>query len=315
MAAPVIVLAPPRSFSTVFSAMLGQHPQLYGLPETHLFGAERVAELLQQFADATFRMADGLLRAVAQIRFGRQTEATVTSARGWLARREHLTTGQLFEALGRRVYPLALVEKSPSLVYQMTSLKRVWRLFPEARFIHLLRHPSGQGSSALNYLRYVENRRRRVLPPRHWLLELTSYEFRFEDDGDAAEEPRDPQRAWYALNSNICEFLSGIPPEQWIRIRGEDVLQRPEMCLSNIAEWLGVRRDPPAIQEMKHPERSPYARYGPRGAELGNDMLFLSHPELRTERAAILTLRGAMPWSTRPFHPRVVALAREFGYD
>jgi Sulfotransferase family len=314
MAAPVIILAPPRSFSTVFSAMLGQHPQLYGLPETHMFGAESVAELLQQFADATYRMADGLLRAVGQICFGRQTEATVRSARGWLARRGHLTTGQLFEVLGRRVYPLALVEKSPSLVYRMTSLKRVWRMFPEARFIHLLRHPAGQGSSALNYLSYVE-KRRRGLPPGHWLLELTSYAFRFGDEGDTAQEPRDPQRAWYALNSKICEFLSSVPPEQWIRIRGEDVLHRPEMCLSNIAEWLGVRRDSAAIQEMKHPERSPYACYGPRGAEFGNDVLFLSHPELRTERATTLTLRGAMPWSTRPFHPRVVALAREFGYD
>jgi hypothetical protein len=29
----VFLLAPPRSFTTVVSSMLGQHPQLYGLPE------------------------------------------------------------------------------------------------------------------------------------------------------------------------------------------------------------------------------------------------------------------------------------------
>ena len=37
VADPVFVLAAPRSFSSVVCAMLGQHPELHGLPETHLF--------------------------------------------------------------------------------------------------------------------------------------------------------------------------------------------------------------------------------------------------------------------------------------
>ena len=37
---PVFILSPPLSFSSYFAATLGRHPQLYAIPETHLFIAE-----------------------------------------------------------------------------------------------------------------------------------------------------------------------------------------------------------------------------------------------------------------------------------
>ena len=70
----LIVLGPPRSFTTVVSAMLGQHPQMYGLPEVHLFAAETMAEWWRQCAEATFNMDHGLMRVAAQLFFGDQTE-------------------------------------------------------------------------------------------------------------------------------------------------------------------------------------------------------------------------------------------------
>lgn len=314
MAVPVFILAPPRSFSTVVCAMLGQHPQLYGLPEIHLFGAQTVAEFLQQCAEATFPMGDGLVRTVAQLCFARQTDDTIARARGWLARRAHFSCGLLFETLGKRVYPLALIEKSPSVVYQVEYLQRLQRLFPNARFIHLLRHPLGHGRSVLNYIE--ERGRHGPMAATHWLLHLASYPYQFEGDDDGNRETADPQRGWYALNANICEFLSTVPADQWMRVRGEDVLREPERFLSMIAEWLGLRRDAQAIDEMKHPERSPYACYGPRSAPYGNDRLFLDSPALRPERAAALNLGDPVPWSSgRPLHPQVVALARDLGYD
>jgi Sulfotransferase family len=313
MAVPVFVLAPPRSFSTVVCAMLGQHPQLYGLPELHLLGAETVSEFLRQCEEATYPMADGLVRAVAQLFFARQTDDTVARARGWLSRRAHFSTGLLFEALGRRAHPLALVEKSPSMVYDVEHLRRLRGMFPNARFIHLLRHPLGHGQSVL---RYIEERTRHgPMAPTHWLLHLASYPYRFEDEEDGAPAERDPQRGWYALNANICEFLSAVPGDYWMRVRGEDLVTRPDWFLPIVAEWLGIRRDAQAIDEMKHPERSPYACYGPRSAAYGNDRLFLDSPALRAERAMTLTLDDPLPWSAgRTLHPRVTALAREFGY-
>ena len=313
MGAPVFVLAPPRSFSTVVCAMIGQHPRLYGLPELHLLGAATVGEFLLQCGEATFGMGDGLVRTVAQLCFGRQTDDTVARARGWIARRSHLSTALLFERLGEHAYPLRLVEKSPSLVYDVAHLQRLARMFPEARFIHLLRHPLGQGKSVLKYLE--ERSRLGPVPATHWLLHLASYPYRFEtDDGDPSRPDR--QRGWYALNTNICTFLSALPAARWLRIRGEDLLTDPDRSIGGLCEWLGIDRDAASIDEMKHPERSPFASYGPRSAPYGNDRSFLDSPALRPERAAPLSLGDPLPWAPDGrFHPRVVALARELGYD
>ena len=294
--------------------MLGQHPELYGLPEVHLFGAETVNEFLTQCDEASYRMADGLNRAVAQLCCGAQTEATVAHARGWIARRAHFTTGLLFEALATRVHPLRLLDKSPSLVYQPDALRRVRRLFPEARFIHLVRHPIGHGQSVLNY---IEDRAR-VAPmlSNHWLHHLAAFPFQFDDASDATFEETDPQRGWYALNKTVVDFLAELPASNWMRVRGEDLLGASDASLAEVARWLGVRSDRHAINEMKHPERSPYACYGPPSARFGNDRLFIASPALRPERAVNHSLVAPMPWlPARNLHPRVVALAREFGYS
>jgi hypothetical protein len=37
---PLFILAPPRSFTSVICGMIGQHPQMYGLPEVNLFAGE-----------------------------------------------------------------------------------------------------------------------------------------------------------------------------------------------------------------------------------------------------------------------------------
>ena len=41
---PIFVLAAPRSYSSLVNAMIGQHPELYGVPELNLFQCETVAE-------------------------------------------------------------------------------------------------------------------------------------------------------------------------------------------------------------------------------------------------------------------------------
>ena len=42
MTAPLFLLAPPRSYTSLVNAMLGQHPQAFGLPELCLFNVEKL---------------------------------------------------------------------------------------------------------------------------------------------------------------------------------------------------------------------------------------------------------------------------------
>src|SRR6266481_3573144 len=114
---PIFVLSPPLSFSSFFAAMLGQHPQLYAIPETHLFVAETLHEWWDTCAKTSFHMSHGLVRAVAQLFYGAQNQTAVQLARAWLRRRMPFTTGYLLELLAGRVDPRALVEKSPSIIF------------------------------------------------------------------------------------------------------------------------------------------------------------------------------------------------------
>ena len=330
---PVFILAAPRSFSSVVGTMLGQHPQMHGLPETHLFGDETLEQWWSRSSQETFQMAHGLLRATAQLCFGEQTEASIQLAAGWLRRRLSFTSGMVLEELAREVHPSILVDKSPSVVYSLESMRRAYRFFPQARFIHLARHPRGHGDSVLKYLSELAKpeyhlatvdavptlKSRAALDrvPR-WISDLASFPYSSPSHGAGSPSAPgvDPQRGWYVLNMNIVMFLKSIPRRQWITVRGEDVLTDPDRGLRQIVAWMGLRTDNEAVEEMKHPERSPYARFGPPGARFGNDIFFLQSPALRPARAQVQRLEGPLSWRAdgTGFLPEVKELARYLGY-
>jgi len=273
--------------------MLGQHPQLYGVPELHLFRYETVGNFFHGCSRAQFPMADGILRAIAQTLFGEQSVATVQRADCWLRRRSHWTSGFLIEEIASIVSPQRLVEKSPSTVFKMEYMLRSFEMFPEARFLHLVRHPLGFGKSIIKLLKLP-----RTQPG--WLL-------------DAAE---DPGSVWYSLNTKICQFLECVPQHLKMRVRGEDLLSEPDLKVGEIAQWIGLRGDEDAITATKHPERSPYACFGPSNALYGLDFFFLQDPVLRP-RVEAQTLSAPLPWrkDETVFGPAIVDLARTFGYE
>ena len=197
---PVFVLAPPRSFSSVVSTMLGQHPQMYGLPELELFAAGTVGEWwkLCRMRPSPERMARC---APSRSCFSARRPRRIKLARGWLRRRAHFTTGYFLEVLAERVHPRIVVDKSTSNVYQPKSLRRAAEMFPGARFIHLVRHPRGHGESVLKFLREREKEGR--VPAMHWMRRLAAW----PGANDYGTE-LDPQRGWYAFTAKSASFLN-----------------------------------------------------------------------------------------------------------
>lgn len=304
MADPLlIILAPPRSFTSVVCAMLGQHPQMYGLPEVNLFSAETMRER-QGMLKWRKSGESGLLRTVAQLWGGEQTMQTVALAKRWVQFRLESSCVSVMRELMEKVRPRIIVEKSPATTRRVDCMQRIRRAFPGARFIHLLRHPRTQGDSLFTM---VKNNRAPVAVAQ----ELGALDF-------STDPPTlDLQKVWYALHMNIYTFLETVPRDQWIRIRGEDLLSDPDRHLVEIAEWLGLRTDKEAIEMMKHPERSPYAGIGPLNAPFGNDGKFLRDPHLRPlPKGKEPSLEGPLSWrpDKRGFSPEVIELAMEFGY-
>ena len=127
----------------------------------------------------------------------------------------------------------------------------------------------------------------------------------------------EPQIAWHDVNLNITQFLEEVAPERQLRMRGEDIMADPHTQLAAIARWAGLRDDAEAVEEMMHPERSPFACFGPISAMFGNDPNFLSGPTFRPHKPKIPPLNRPVPWRQdgKGLYPEVIDLAREYGYE
>ncbi|MCP5159637.1 MAG: sulfotransferase [Gammaproteobacteria bacterium] len=293
---PLFILCPGRSFSSVVCMAIGQHPQLYGLPEIYL---GIVDTLNEWFALAKKpgrkHMHQGLLRVIAQLHHSAQTEEAVLEARAWLQQRCEWSTTKLYHYLADRIAPRQLVDKSPTMGKQQ-NLERLHAVFPNAYFLHLTRHPRSTGNSF----------------------------FRVKSAKAALKGYPDPDRLaamiekhWVQIHQQILQFTDHLPEGQAMRLQGEDLLETPDRYFRQIAEWLNLRTDSAAIGAMMHPEHSPYAHIGPSNAPHGNNRGFLEQPELKVGRPSFVSLTGPMEWSRegQDFAPATLRLARQLGYQ
>lgn len=279
--------------------MLGENPGAFGLPELNLFAEDTLEDLWGQMSSMRQIQVHGLLRTVAQLYAGEQTVASIDMARRWLMRRLNgTTTADVYRELCDRIAPLRAVDKSPTYVAAAVNLARIREAFPDAHYVHLVRHPLTQGQSIIN----IAGGAMAVLNN--------------SVDYDTDPPTVDPQILWYRVQCRISTFLENIPENRKILVRGEDLLQDPESHLVNLCRWLGLPYDAAALEAMLHPEHSPFACLGPLGAHLGNDMNFLMSPGFKRSKLPDAHLTGPLPWRTdgREFRHEVKKLAHRLGY-
>lgn len=245
--------------------MLGQHPQLYGFPELNLFVVETVKELWQ-LGDGAESTANsyiaGLLRTIAQLSFGCQTDDTISYARDWLSSRTHWSTRQMFDYLLAQVHPLIGVDKSPRTSLSAQSLQRALSGRPGVRVIHLTRHP-------LVTLRSLHDNHIRSVPGlASSASSLRLYIFY--------------ANLWVQSQEMIMAALQRLGSSQSLQLRAEDLLSQPHIHLLNLTRWLDINSEPKSIERMKHPEQSPYAYPAPLKLEGDGDPHFLLSPALQT---------------------------------
>jgi len=301
----------PRSTGTLVCAMLGQHPQLYGILETRLYEVERVSEWWEFSRDGG-KTPGGLLRNVSEILFGVQSMQSVERAKVWLWQRRNWPTIKVLQTLATEVFPLGFVEKHPippaSDQSIQEQLERRIRCFPEARFIWLVRCPTCFGQSMLEMLDMLES-----LKMKNGRGAAIREKSAIKPSGRTRT---DPEVSWKRVNKQIMSFLQKLPSERYRVIRSEDLLGDADKHLKEITSWLGIRSDSGAIEEMKHPERSPFAFVGPSNALGGGDGKFFRNPALRVPSAHPHRLSDPLPWrrDATPLADDVKQLARKLGY-
>jgi Sulfotransferase family len=271
--APVIVLSPSRSYSSVVTTMIGCHPELYGFPELLLWTAATVSEVLADpvrgGSPAAPAFPAGLVRALAELHDGAQGPDEAAAAQAWLLARQSWPACDVHDHLLDLVAPRRGVEKTPQTAVNSDALERVARAYPVARFIHLTRHPA----TALPSLN------------EHWLWSRRM-------QGMTTDLPQDEARwqwvecaaSWLVAHWHALEFGARAGQDRVLRVRGEDVLADPRLELTRIARWLEISADPAAVGAMLHPERGVFAGHGPPGASGGNDRKFLDQPVPRAVR-------------------------------
>ena len=277
---PLIILSPPRSFSSVVSTIIGEHPQLYTFPELLLFSGEILEEVMDQemWGNEQKSGPPGLLRTLAQLHEGVQTTETIFRAINWLHERKHWSTKKLFDYLLDLVSPCIGVEKSPLTISKSIYMERVYQMYPQAFFLHLTRHP---------------------LSTRKSLHELrNNYQWRNSGNLSLWKYSIDYLLVWLLRHRNIINFTDSLPVGQTMRVRGEDLLSYPDIYLPQIAQWLGLRTDTQAIEAMKHPENSPYACVPPAPIYGGNDPKFMRNPQLRFGKVKEPSLKSFLQTET-----------------
>lgn len=278
--------------------MLGGHSQLYTLPELNPFVAETVGEFLQAAMLLRPSAVHGLLRTLAELEEGKQTEQSIERARGWLNDHQRLPMRSLLQQMSERVQPKILIEKSPSTAMRSSFLQRMRRDFPQARVIHLTRHPRPTCASI-----------QRMIDQRDSSVMLRT------------GVPVDPERLWVRGHRNILDAVSSLHSGHVIRLRGEDFLSDHRFWLQQLGEWLDIEMTPQDIAAIEHPEQSPYACIGPSNARFGNDPNFLRQPRFVPRAIEPASLEGALPWrgdhgtERNGFSQHTKAIARRLGYQ
>jgi hypothetical protein len=314
---PLFILASPRSFTSLTSAMLGQHPETYGVPEINLFYADTIEDILQRLKDeGQARKTHGLLRTIAQLYAGEQSFPAIKMAHRWIMQRSHKTGGEVYLELCEKVQPLCIVDKSPAYSLFIENLQRIPKTFPDSYYLHLVRHPRGQGESVMKLVpevRIGKATKKAIFgapkTPNPTMLNTL--------DPSQKTAVIDYQFLWYRMQSRIMEFLESIPSEKQMRLRGEDLLGNPPLYFEKICRWLGLSWNEAAFEAMLHPEDSPFSSPGPLGAQFGNDPNFLKNPVFRPKNITLPKLEGPLPWRSdgKGFSPKVIEMAQFLGYD
>lgn len=292
--APIFILAAPFSGASFLAGVLGQHPQLYTVPELNLFMADTVGELLEIFEIGQGTHGQGLLRAIAELECGGQTDEGIDAARAWLQARAPWHSSELLQSLQQRVAPRRLVVPDTETPLRLADLLRLRAAAPDAAIVQLLRHPYSAG-----------------IVHAAWLGERLFVPIDFKDH--SCHPPAiDPQLAWFRAHRNLDrQFGDGT-----LRVRIEDLDADPVAALRRICAALAIDDGAAALEAIQRPEEWPFAGFGPRAAPYGLEPDVLEDIGLPPEWDPHARLHGALPWRAdgAGFSADLIELARQRGY-
>jgi amino acid adenylation domain-containing protein len=209
------VLAPPRSGTSLLRIMLAGHPDVFAASELQLLGFQTMAERMQAYQGRFSLWLDGAVRAVMQLKNCGPDEAkhliNAEEQRG-------TTTKQFYWLLQQWSGDRLLVDKSPSYALDADALNKAEQDFNHPFYIHLVRHPQAVIPS------FLERRMDQA-------LYLYDHDF----------TPRQlAELVWTVSHQTIINFLAGISPGRYFRVKFEDMVTDPRTQMEQLCTKLEI---------------------------------------------------------------------------
>lgn len=247
--------------------MIGQHPEIHAFPELQVFGHETLMDMMIETQERHNRMASpGSIRSIAEVHEHAQTNESCTRAWLWLHKQAQMSPVDFFNYLRGQIDPLIAVEKTPRNTLKLSRLRQIITAYPNAKFLHLTRSVVSNHKSLKEYLANVDKFLNRA-QPKPLSANALAGEY--------------PASIWYMSHRNILTIKPMIKPQNYLRVKGEDLLNNPNKILRHICQWIGIDSSQSCINALLRPHESPYACIGPRIAYGGNDAKFMRQPVLR----------------------------------
>jgi hypothetical protein len=191
------------------------------------------------------------------------------------------------------VAPRRLVDKSVRYSMDAECLDRIRAACPDACYVHVVEHPLTPGAAT------APGRPKGLLGA-----------------GLARPGNQDPsadQLQWLSSQQLIAECMRHVATEKLTVLRLEDLLADPRTQLADLCVRLDLPNDEAAVADMLHPEKSPFARFGPVGANLGDVAEFLRDPTFPPK--GIFGGTAEIRHGPERMLPEVAQSAAQYGYS
>lgn len=251
---PVVILAAPRSGSSILFATLSAHPALWSLYRESNDIFEGPFDPIERGMESNRLTADDLddatcdhLRRTFYDRVG-NLELLPLVRRLPLRGRGRLRYARAISTATRpwKRPPVRIVEKSPKNSLRAPFIRK---LFPDARFIHLTRDPRRNIASLYRSWQMPDRYKTYPLPPGFRVegYEGARWSFMLQPgwrtlEGRSVMEICADQ--WRSCNEHLLRDLGDLPPERVLRLRYEDLTAEPGPTLGRVARWADLSPGP-----------------------------------------------------------------------
>jgi hypothetical protein len=207
---PIFVVGSPRSGTSILTWCLGQHPNIFPVPESSWMGDFAVSIAIGHQIGAA--RGDRSILSAMDIRedelfamFGEGINNLILRHRKDLERKRQVTSEES-EPKGR------WVDGTPEYSFHICGLRK---LFPKALFIHLIRDVRSVVRSMLN--------------------------FHLVAGHDLVNNEQEAYDYWFRTVSSCLLAERAYGPRVFLRLRYSDLLNAPEIAMRSVLEFIGER--------------------------------------------------------------------------